>query len=987
VERTQLDFETDMSHDVTVEVDYGGSVTNEVFTIDVNDINDAPVLDATATLTLQAMVEDDLNPAGDTVANILVSDSLNSITDDDIGAVEGIAVYTVDDTNGAWEYSLDGSSWTAIGAVDTASALLLDPTAMIRFVPDADFSGTAGFFFHAWDQTQGSNGQLFDIRDSGGSTAFSSIASNEVTVTINPVNDAPVLASGQNPRFETITENDLDHPGETVSSVLAKLGNGITDIDANSSEGIAIFTNNSNGGDWQYSTDAGTSWQDFGTVSTANALLLRDTDLVRMNPNGTFGHLGNFGFRAWDQTVGTAGTKVDIPALGGTGGTSTFSTNTLSALITVSNINDDPFNAGVTPADVSVTEDISTTIDLSAIDLMDVDDNGLSMSVRLSTATGGIINIAAQTGITTAGNGTSQVTLTGTKTDLNSYLDNPNNISYLHSTADTFGDNADKIRVDVSDLGNSGNGGGSLVGFGFTNIDITPVNDSPVAINDATYTTDEDTTLNIITGGILDNDTDVDDPLAITLLTTTTNGTLTLNPDGTFKYVPNTDFFGTDTFTYQLEDPSGETSAIATATITVDSVNDAPLTGGFTEIWLADLTPLTLTGTHHYDENAGGQEAQILLDGQEYFHGVGVHPDLGVGIVEYDLNAAEMFSAIVGVNDTLTKHAEVIFSAYVNDVEVFNSGIVTNDTPPIPVSIDTSTGSVLRLEIDSRGFNIVDHAIWADAKLTGGPVQPSTVSVAETASNGTLVGTYIGSDFDTADTLSYSLSDDALGRFAIDANTGEITVADDSLLDYETITTHPITVRIDDGTTFTDHIVTIELSEVNEAATGTDATITIDEDTPHTFLASDFGFFDTEDDGFESVLIRSLPAAGTLTLDDGPLHKGSPVKVSDFANFVYTPDPNVSGAAFDSFDFSVRDSRHLFSPVFNTVTFDVASVNDAPDAVDDPVSTDEDIAVTGNVLDNDSDIEGDTLSVNATPLTEPTKGTVVLNTDGTVLLY
>jgi len=119
-----------------------------------------------------------------------------------------------------------------------------------------------------------------------------------------------------------------------------------------------------------------------------------------MNPNGTMGHLANFGFRAWDQTVGTAGTKVDISALGGTGGTAAFSSNTLSAQITVTDINDDPFNAGVMPAEVSVTEDISTTVDLSAIDLMDVDDNGLSMSVRLTTATGGMITTASQAGIT-----------------------------------------------------------------------------------------------------------------------------------------------------------------------------------------------------------------------------------------------------------------------------------------------------------------------------------------------------------------------------------------------------------------------------------------------------------------------------------------------------------------------------------------------------------------------------------------------------------
>ena len=52
---------------------------------------------------------------------------------------------------------------------------------------------------------------------------------------------------------------------------------------------------------------------------------------------------------------------------------------------------------------------------------------------------------------------------------------------------------------------------------------------------------------------------------------------MTVNADGTFDYVPDPDFFGTDSFTYQLEDPSGAVSASATVTITVDPVNDAPV--------------------------------------------------------------------------------------------------------------------------------------------------------------------------------------------------------------------------------------------------------------------------------------------------------------------------------------------------------------------------------------------------------------------------
>ena len=110
-------------------------------------------------------------------------------------------------------------------------------------------------------------------------------------------------------------------------------------------------------------------------------------------------------------------------------------------------------------------------------------------------------------------------------------------------------------------------------------ITVNDVNEAPVATDDS-YITNEDTPLNVVTGGILDNDSDPDNnvgDLVITELSSTSNGALTLNPDGTFEYVPDADFFGTDSFTYQLEDPNGATSAVATVTITVNSVNDAPV--------------------------------------------------------------------------------------------------------------------------------------------------------------------------------------------------------------------------------------------------------------------------------------------------------------------------------------------------------------------------------------------------------------------------
>jgi len=77
------------------------------------------------------------------------------------------------------------------------------------------------------------------------------------------------------------------------------------------------------------------------------------------------------------------------------------------------------------------------------------------------------------------------------------------------------------------------------------------VNDAPVAVNDS-YTTAEDTTLNVAAPGVLANDTDVDGgTLSAVLVSQPTHGSLTLNSNGSFTYVPAANYNGTDSFTYK----------------------------------------------------------------------------------------------------------------------------------------------------------------------------------------------------------------------------------------------------------------------------------------------------------------------------------------------------------------------------------------------------------------------------------------------------
>jgi hypothetical protein len=93
-------------------------------------------------------------------------------------------------------------------------------------------------------------------------------------------------------------------------------------------------------------------------------------------------------------------------------------------------------------------------------------------------------------------------------------------------------------------------------------------------------------------------------------------------------------------------------------------------------------------------------------------------------------------------------------------------------------------------------------------------------TIAENAANGTVVGTVTGSDPDAGTVLTYSLTDNAGGRFAINAATGQITVANGALLDFETATSHGITARVtDQGGLFFDKSFTINVSNVNEAPT------------------------------------------------------------------------------------------------------------------------------------------------------------------------
>jgi uncharacterized repeat protein (TIGR01451 family) len=110
-------------------------------------------------------------------------------------------------------------------------------------------------------------------------------------------------------------------------------------------------------------------------------------------------------------------------------------------------------------------------------------------------------------------------------------------------------------------------------------ITVNPVNDAPVAGDDAVSVL-EDHELHITAAtDMVANDTDVEDGTptgAVAITTLPTNGDLIDNLDGTYDYHPDANFVGVDTFGYTVEDSDGEPSAEATVTITVTGINDPP---------------------------------------------------------------------------------------------------------------------------------------------------------------------------------------------------------------------------------------------------------------------------------------------------------------------------------------------------------------------------------------------------------------------------
>ncbi len=411
-------------------------------------------------------------------------------------------------------------------------------------------------------------------------------------------------------------------------------------------------------------------------------------------------------------------------------------------------------------------------------------------------------------------------------------VDNSNAaVQALRTTGQTLSDVFTYTIVDAAGLSSSAQ----------ITVTIDGRNDAPNAVNDAGNATEAGGVLNgtagsNATGNVLTNDQDLDalvngetksvvGVVAGANPVTTSNagsavagnfGSLTVQADGSYVYVvdeANTLVQAlrvsgqtlTDTFSYKMVDTGGLEST-AEITITIHGSNDAPVAN--MDVGFAVEAGGVANGTAGSDATGNvlnnDGDADSILNGE-------TKAVIGVLAGVQSSANTNVGSSVAGTYGSIQINAD---GTYVYTVDNANSAVqslrLTTDTliDVFTYSMTDALGvtSTSRVTITIQGANDTPFDLAA-AGLT----------VDENAANGTALGPIAFSDLDAGDIPSYTLIDDAGGRFAIDPVTGVVTVANGASLNFESSASHAITVRVTDaaGAVY-DEVFTITLNDVNE---------------------------------------------------------------------------------------------------------------------------------------------------------------------------
>ncbi|MEY2652436.1 MAG: hypothetical protein RLZZ321_1529, partial [Bacteroidota bacterium] len=878
-----------------------------VVTITVNSINDAPVANNDATTTNE-----------DTPVTLNLT---NNDTD-------------IDGTINTTSVDLDPTTTGIQTVLTTAQGAWAVTNGVLTFTPVANYNGPASI--------------TYTVNDNSGAT--SNVAT--VNITVTPVNDAPVAANNATTTAEDtpvtldITANDTDLDGTintasvdldpttagqqttltTAQGTWSVTSGNLTFTPVANYNGPASVTYTVNDNSGATSNVATVSI----TVTPVNDAPIANNDLASTNEDApvVINVLGNDtdveGLNIGSVTItvqpanGTVSVNPTTGAITFTPAPNFFGTTTFTyqvcdngtpalcddavVTITVNSINDAPVaNNDAT----TTTEDTPVTLNLTNNDT-DIDGTINTTSVDLDPATAGI-----QTVLTTAQGAWAVTNGVLTFTPVANY-NGPASITY------TVNDN-----------------GGATSNVATVNITVTPVNDAPVAANNAT-TTAEDTP---VTLDITANDTDLDgtintasvdlDPTTAGQQTTltTAQGTWSVT-SGNLTFTPVANYNGPASVTYTVNDNSGATSNVATVSITVTPVNDAPIANNDLASTNEDA-PVVINVLSNDTDIEGLNIGSVTITVQPTNGTVSVNPTTGAITFTPAPNffGTTTFSYQVCDNGTpvLCDDAVVTITVNgVNDAPVANNDVAST-TEDTPVLIN-----VLLNDTDLEGIN------------------PASVTITVAPANGTV----------TVNPITGQLTFNPAPNF-FGTTTFTYQVCDNGT-----------PVLCDDAT------VTITVSAVNDAPVANNDNATTAEDTPVNIAVLTN---DTDIDGTLSAatidLNPSLPGIQT-TVTNG---MGTWTVVGAQVQFV--PALNFNGTAFQSY--VVSDNNGLISNIA-MITVTIAAVNDAPVVDDDVANCAYNTSVTGDLIDaGDFDIDGTTLYANTNPVSGPNHGTIVINPDGT----
>lgn len=524
------------------------------------------------------------------------------------------------------------------------------------------------------------------------------------------------------------------------------------------------------------------------------------------------------------------------------------------------------------------------------------------------------------------------------------------------------------------------------------NVTVNPTDDPVTATDDtATVAEDGEVTINVAA-----NDTAPDGGATVTIISAPTNGTATVSGTRVF-YTPDPGTSGTDTFTYTLTDQDGDT-ATATVTVTVTAVDD-DVVAEDDEVAVDEDGTVTIDVLANDSVDDGGATISIvnLVNGTvEVVNGQIVYTPVpntsGTQTLIYQVTDADGDSdtatVTITINPTDDPVTAVTDAASTNENTAVTIDVLANDIAPdggaevISVSADPRQGTAV---INTDGTitytpnpNTVGPQRFAyTVQDANGDTSTAIVNITVTA-----VDDPVNANDDTAQVdEDGTVTIDVLANDSVPdggATITDITLADTAQGDAQIVNgtivytptantsgTQTLTYTVTDADGDTDTAtVTITVNPTDDPVTAVNDVVTTNEDTSVTLnvLAND-----TYIDGLGSVTIISQPSNGTATYN------------ATTGVLTYKPNPNTNGE--DTLVYRITDADGDYADA--TVVVTVNPMNDAVFAIDETATTNEDTAVTVNVLANDVVPDGGP-TVTITPLPTTAKGTAVVNTDGTI---